>query len=90
MVSGLASSIRSATESTNFDLAGHDVSKLIVDDLYICFAFITHIIRYYVMYYAKPYKLCVCCFANCIRYIYACDIAIISIVSLRYDAHLNL
>ena len=49
MVSGLASSIRSATESTNFDLAGHDVSKLIVDDLYICFAFITHIIMLCIM-----------------------------------------
>jgi len=47
MVSGLASSIRSATESTNFDLAGHDVSKLIVDDLYICFFHYTY---YYVMY----------------------------------------
>jgi len=46
MVSGLASSIRSATESTTFDFAAHDVSKLIVDDLYICFAFITHILCY--------------------------------------------
>lgn len=37
----------------------------------------------------KPYKLCICCFASCID-ITACSIAIISIVSRRYDAHLNL